>query len=75
MGMPILPAIGDDLKKNEREITKTVLVCKTCKEEKIREYKEGDIVFQDAAADESCEKCTGPLMINQIYVEIIKKKK
>ncbi|MFX0099817.1 MAG: hypothetical protein ACFFCS_09550 [Candidatus Hodarchaeota archaeon] len=73
-GMPILPSIGDLPKKNEIEITSTVVQCVDCKEEFTRDYKEGDIVFEDAEG-ESCAKCHGKLVVSQIFVEIVKKKK
>lgn len=72
--MPLLPAIGDLPKKNEKEVTKTVVKCVKCNEEHTRDYKEGDIVFQEIDG-ETCPKCSGNLIVSQIYVEIVKKKK
>jgi len=72
-GLPIIPSIGDKLKKNEKEVIYTVLECKGCKEEKIREFLDGDIVFKEITG-EKCTKCNLNYVIKQIYVEIIKKK-
>jgi hypothetical protein len=72
MAMPILPSIGiEKLKKGETEVTFTVLGCAACTGEKMREYKEGDIVF--AEADDTCEKCGKKLVVGQIYVDMVKK--
>jgi len=73
-GMPILPSIGDLPKKGEEEITSTVLQCIECKEETTREYRKGDIVFKEVEG-ETCSKCSGKLIVSQIYVEIVKKGK
>ena len=71
MAMPILPAIGvEKLKKGEKEVVFTVLGC-NCDAESTREYKEGDIVFQET--DETCPKCGNNYRIVQIYEDIVKK--
>jgi rRNA maturation protein Nop10 len=73
MSMPMLPAIGiEKLKKGEKEVIFTVLDCAKCGEETTREYKEGDTVF--TTTDEACTKCGGSMIINQIFVDIVKKK-
>ncbi|MBN2152762.1 MAG: hypothetical protein JW839_15025 [Candidatus Lokiarchaeota archaeon] len=74
MAMPILPSIGiEKLKKGEAEVTFTVLGCTSCDDETTREYKEGDIVFEDDG--EPCKKCGKKVVIKQIYVDIVKKQK
>lgn len=71
--LPILPAIGDELKKNEKEVTLTVLACTKCDEQVTREYQEGDIVFHEPDG-EICKSCSSQMIIKQIFVEIVKKK-
>nr|MDO8112978.1 hypothetical protein [Candidatus Sigynarchaeota archaeon] len=64
MSMPVIPAIGvEKLKKGEKEVVFTILGCPSCNNEITREYKEGDIVFNDV--DESCSKCGVKLAIKQ----------
>lgn len=71
MSVPVLPAIGiEKLKKGEKEVIFTVLSC-NCDAETIREYKEGDIVFEEI--DEICSKCGSKFRIMQIYSDIVKK--
>ncbi|HME54900.1 MAG TPA: hypothetical protein VKM55_22030 [Candidatus Lokiarchaeia archaeon] len=71
MSVPVLPAIGiEKLKKGEKEVVFTVLGC-NCDTETTREYKEGDVVFNEV--DESCSKCGRKFRIMQIYADIVKK--
>ncbi|MHA1792121.1 MAG: hypothetical protein ACTSVI_05710 [Promethearchaeota archaeon] len=70
--LPILPSIGESLKKNEKEIIQTVLTCIKCKANKTRDFIPGDVVFKEVDG-EKCEKCSGKLIITQIYSEVIKK--
>jgi hypothetical protein len=71
MSFPVLPAIGiEKLKKGEKEVVFTVLGC-NCDAETIREYKDGDIVFNEV--DESCNKCGSKFRVMQIYLDLVKK--
>ena len=71
MSVPVLPAIGiEKLKKGEKEVVFTVLGC-SCDAEITREYKEGDIVFEEI--DETCDKCGSKFRIMQIYSDVVKK--
>ncbi|MGV9172209.1 MAG: hypothetical protein ACOC44_04440 [Promethearchaeia archaeon] len=51
--------------------TLTILVCNLCGLTKVRNYQQGDYVFQEA--DESCEKCDEPMKVKQVYSVKLKK--
>ncbi|MHA1369709.1 MAG: hypothetical protein ACTSRA_08365 [Promethearchaeota archaeon] len=71
MSLPILPSLGEKLKKGEKELIRTVLKCPNCKNELVREYIEGDFVFD--TSKQKCSECDQFMVIDRIYSEIIKK--
>ncbi len=72
-----LVALTMELKRQERKITttltKTVLLCPSCKYTKTRKYQEGDYIGKEL--DENCPRCSTKLIIDLIYEEEITPKK
>ena len=51
--------------------TLTILVCQLCGLTKVRNYKQGDYVFQEAS--DTCDKCNEPMKVKQVYSVKLKK--
>ncbi len=69
---PPIPDVGEVLSRKDRFIqrVKTVIKCKRCKNELIREFKPGDYTFKKIDGEE-CKKCQKktPLTIIEIFSE------
>ena len=55
-------------KKEEQRTPYTVEKCNACNKENKRKFDVGDYIFKESS---SCESCSGQMIIEKIYGEIV----